>query len=172
MTVSPRDVYEKVLVEEMQHDVKEEISSQPKEEVKHIQKEVEQKTDQTETKNPSILIVEDDPDTLTLIELHLKNAGYEITSAVDGIDALMLLGKNTFDLILSDINMPNLDGFKLLEMVHQKGIPSPVIFLSAISTEEAELKGLEMGVEDFIKKPFKKEVLLLRINNILKAQKK
>ena len=111
----------------------------------------------------SILILDDDQDTQTLLKRILEKAGYETTVAGDGIEALLYLGKKDFDLILSDINMPNLDGLKLLELNNQKGIAVPVIFLTAQSGEDCEQKCLELGAVDFIKKPFQKDILLMRV---------
>jgi type IV pilus assembly protein PilB len=111
----------------------------------------------------SILILDDDPDTQTLLKRILEKAGYETTVAGDGIEALLYLGKKTFDLILSDINMPNMDGIKLIEMNNRKGITVPVIFLTAQGGEDCEQRCLELGAVDFIKKPFQKDILLMRV---------
>jgi type IV pilus assembly protein PilB len=115
----------------------------------------------------SILILEDDPDTQALLKLLLENGGYETTVAGDGIEALMHLGKKDFDLIMSDITMPNLDGIELLEMNNKKGIQIPVIFLTAQSGEEIEVKVLELGAADYLKKPIKKDILLMRVRKVL-----
>ena len=117
----------------------------------------------TEDAKVSLLILEDDQDTQTLLKRILEKAGYETTVAGDGIEALLYLGKKDFDLILSDVNMPNLDGIKLLEMNNQKGITVPVIFLTAQGGEDCEQKCLELGAVDFIKKPFQKDILLMRV---------
>jgi two-component system capsular synthesis sensor histidine kinase RcsC len=90
-----------------------------------------------------------------------------VTLANDGIEALLYLGKQHFDLILSDINMPHLDGIKLLEAKNHKGITTPVIFLTADSTAEQEQKCLELGAMDYIQKPLQKAILLLRIKRAL-----
>jgi DNA-binding response OmpR family regulator len=111
----------------------------------------------------SILILEDDPDTQKLLERILEKSGYETTVAGDGIEALLHLGKKNFDLILSDITMPNLDGIKLLEMNIEKGITTPVIFLTAHTEAETEQKCLELGAVDYIKKPIQKAILLMRV---------
>ena len=111
----------------------------------------------------SVLILEDDQDTQTLLRRILEKAGYETTVAGDGIEALLYLGKKDFDLILSDVNMPNLDGLTLLALNNQKGITVPVIFLTAQSGEDCEQKCLELGAVDFIKKPFQKDILLMRV---------
>jgi len=79
-----------------------------------------------------------------------------------------MMGNGYYDLIVSDINMPNMDGYKLLKMKNEKGIHTPVIFLTSRSDSIDEAKGFELGAVDYIKKPFKKEILLLRINKALK----
>ncbi|MHB1193639.1 MAG: ATPase, T2SS/T4P/T4SS family [Longimicrobiales bacterium] len=117
-----------------------------------------------------ILVAEDDPDTRTLLARLLENAGFEVLLAEDGVDALLKLGRSPIDLILSDINMPNLDGLKLLEIVNQHGSNAPVVFLSAESDPEVELQGLQMGAADFIRKPIQKEVLLHRVRRVLASR--
>lgn len=116
---------------------------------------------------PLILIVDDDSLTQKLIARLLENRGYRVTIAGDGIEALLCLGKEEFDLILSDINMPNLDGFKLLEMLGQKGIKAPVIFMTSRLDPKDEAMGFKLGAMDYIKKPIQKEILLLRVERAL-----
>ena len=99
----------------------------------------------------SILVVEDDQDTKKLIVHILEKQRYRIIPSADGIEALLHLGKESFDLILSDINMPNLDGFKLTEIIKQKDINVPVIFLTSRTSQEDEIKGLSIGAVDYIK---------------------
>ena len=120
-----------------------------------------------EPEAPTILIVEDDVDTRALLQVYLEKAGYGVVSAEDGVDALLKLGREKCDLILSDINMPNLDGLKLLEIVMQQGVGAPVVFLSADEASETELNALEIGAADFIRKPIQKDVLLHRIKRVL-----
>jgi len=112
-------------------------------------------------------VVEDDDDSRKLITRFLEKNGYTVTPAEDGVSALLQLGKDTFDLIISDINMPNLDGFKLLEMKGQKGIETPVIFLTSRSDPEDMNRGLGLGAADYITKPTKKDILLSKVNNVL-----
>lgn len=150
-----QDVYEKVLVEEIQLTTKDE-------EIK-----VEEKEKADGRGKPAILVVEDDEDNQLLITRILTAQGYDVATAGDGIDALMLLGKREFDLILSDINMPNLDGFKFLEIMNQKGVQAPLMFLTARADEEDEVKGLELGALDYLKKPIKKDALLMRVKRAL-----
>ena len=116
---------------------------------------------------PTILVIEDEEGTRAMIELLLKKSGYRTIAVADGIEALLAMGKQTFDLVLSDINMPNLDGLKLLEMSNQKGLKTPVIFLTGDDSKEQEQKCLELGAIDYITKPIKKEVMLLRIKRAI-----
>ena len=115
----------------------------------------------------AILVIEDESDTQALLRLILEQDGYTVTTAGDGIDALLALGRNRFDLILSDINMPNMNGIALLEAKVQKGIDTPTIFLSADSRTEREQQCLELGAVDYISKPIKKDILLLRLRRAL-----
>ena len=115
----------------------------------------------------SILVIEDDPDTLAILTLMLEQNGCAVTQAADGIEALLALGRERFDLILSDINMPHMDGVARLEMKSQKGIDTPTIFLSADDGPERELQCLELGALDYVRKPIKKDLLLLRLNRAL-----
>ncbi len=151
---SPEDVYKAVLAEDMKS------VSLKKEESKKAAKE-------EKTTAPSILIVDDDPEIGLLLKQILKKNNYDITYVEDGVDALMQIGSKKFDLVISDVNMPNLDGFKLLEIIKQKGIDVPVVFLTARTEAEDEIKGLELGAVDYIKKPIKKQLLLLKISRLL-----
>lgn len=166
---SLKDVYEKVLVEEPEMSVPEtgiqlSAAEDPLLRKADILKPV---TFLKKDHAPSVLLVEDNKDNLALMALLLKNAGYELTTAEDGIEALLHLGKKTFDLIISDVDMPNLDGFKLLEMASQKGIHAPILFVTARTDEKDELKGFELGAADYIKKPINKEIFLMRIKKAL-----
>lgn len=153
---TPKDVYEGVLVEEVKIERFEPEVIAPK------------AAPATEAvSRASILVAEDEEDTQKLIARLLEGQGHDVTTSKDGVDALLHLGKKHFDLILSDIRMPNLDGFKLLEMINQKGIKAPVIFLTAMTKAEEEQKGFELGAMDYIKKPIRKETFLSRIQKTL-----
>ena len=105
--------------------------------------------------------------TQRLMRKILEERGYEVVVAADGVEALMTLGKMNFDLILCDINMPNMDGFKLLEYLNQKNILIPVIFVTIREDAEDEIKGLALGAKDYIRKPVNRDLLLLRIRKAL-----
>jgi DNA-binding response OmpR family regulator len=81
------------------------------------------------------------------------------------------MGEVQYDLILSDVSMPNLDGFKLLEIKNQEGIETPVIFITARARSEDEKRGFELAAVDYIKKPIQKEALLSRVKHVIEKQK-
>jgi type IV pilus assembly protein PilB len=162
---APKDVYEQVLVEELAFEEKKPQKEDPQKESLHIpiaEKEIKDKI--------SILVVEDDQDSRKLVTRFLENYGYTVTPAEDGVSALLQLGKQRFDLIISDVNMPNLNGFKLLEMKGQKGIETPVIFLTSRSDPEDMDRGLGLGAVDYITKPTKKEILLSKVKTVLETR--
>jgi CheY-like chemotaxis protein len=117
--------------------------------------------------SPVILVVEDELVTQRLLKKILEDRGYGVVIAGDGIDALMELGKRHFDLILSDLSMPNLDGFKFLDFINMKGIKAPIIFLTGSDDVEDEIKVLALGAKDYIKKPINRDLLILRVSKAL-----
>lgn len=118
-------------------------------------------------KDKSILVIEDDIVTRGMIKKILGVHGYEVSTAVDGMDAVLCLTKRNFDLILCDIYMPNLNGFQLLEFLNRNGLKIPVIFLTVSNKIEDEIKGLRLGAEDYIRKPINRSTLLLRVGKVL-----
>lgn len=118
----------------------------------------------------TVLIVEDNVLNRELTTALLKNAGYDVAVAQDGADALMILGRQDVDLMLLDIDLPFIDGHRLLEAVKEKGIEVPAIFLSGLPGDEPELKAFQIGAADFIRKPVKNNVLLARVSRVLKNE--
>jgi serine/threonine protein kinase len=114
-----------------------------------------------------VLVIDDEEDLRTINRLTLESAGYRVDTAGDGIEALLKLGGNRYDLVLSDVDMPNLDGFQLLAALSSKGIQTPVIFLTGRSDAENEVRGLELGAEDYLHKPVLPPVLLARVKMAL-----
>ncbi|HUP44346.1 MAG TPA: BTAD domain-containing putative transcriptional regulator [Thermoanaerobaculia bacterium] len=114
-----------------------------------------------------VLVVEDNVLNRELTSALLKSAGYEVFVAQDGAEALMTLGRERVDLMLLDIDLPFIDGHRLLEAVHEKGIDVPAIFLSGLPGDEPELRAFEIGAADFIRKPVKNNVLLARVARAL-----
>ncbi|MBL0358792.1 MAG: response regulator [Chitinophagaceae bacterium] len=114
-----------------------------------------------------ILLVEDDPFNLALYRQMLTDEGYDVDEATDGLNALVAIGKNSYDLILSDIDMPNFNGFQLLEYIKSKDIKIPVVFVTGYISQEDEIKGLQSGAVEYLRKPVKKDLLTLKLKNIL-----
>jgi serine/threonine protein kinase len=124
-------------------------------------------TDVVAPDRPRVLVIDDEEDVRAVSRAALEDAGYEVATAADGIEALMRLGAGSYDIILSDVDMPNLDGFKLLEVVSRKGVTTPVIFITGKVDEENEIRGLELGAQDYLRKPVAPSVLLARVRTAL-----
>lgn len=114
-----------------------------------------------------VLIVEDEAINQKVIAGILKSEGYYVEIAPDGIIALMKIAKGRFDVILSDIAMPNFDGYQMLEYIREHEIEIPVIFLSGHTSPEDEAKGLRLGAADYIRKPVERNLLLARLAKLL-----
>ena len=170
---SVKQVCGTILIEEGQINAPDKKTIRSIQEEKPENKQVESKIaeEKKSTEKRQILLVEDDSDIRRLVARLLESGGYSVTVAEDGIEALLHMGRVSFELILSDVDMPNLDGFKLLEMKKQKGIKSPVVFLTSRANTEDEKMGLKMGATDYIKKPFDKETLLLKVDRIFEILK-
>lgn len=117
-----------------------------------------------------ILIVEDEPPISNLIAMNLKQAGYVCTCAFDGEEAADLIAPGAFDLILLDIMLPKINGLELLEYIRPMEIP--VIFITARSGVPDRVKGLRMGADDYISKPFEVAELLARVESVLRRYHK
>lgn len=114
-----------------------------------------------------ILLVEDEVLSQSVISHIIKSDNYEVVVAPDGVVALMELGRKKFDLIISDISMPNLDGYQLLEFIRKHKMEVPVVFLTSHTSEAERQKGLQLGALDYINKPIDRKVLLSTINKIV-----
>lgn len=113
-----------------------------------------------------ILIIEDEPPISNLIRLSLTKNSYACRCAFDGMEAADILENERFDLILLDVMLPKLDGFELMEYIRPLEIP--VIFLTAKSSVDDIVRGLRMGAEDYIVKPFEIAELLARVDVVLR----
>lgn len=117
-----------------------------------------------------ILIVDDEPDILELIEYNLKKEGYQVFSASNGLEAIQSAKKNSPDLIILDIMMPKLDGIETCRQL--RAMPefktTFMVFLTARSEEYSEISGFNVGADDYIAKPIKPRALVSRINAILR----
>ncbi|MBR2179351.1 MAG: diguanylate cyclase [Selenomonadaceae bacterium] len=116
---------------------------------------------------PKILVVDDDK-LMLMITSRMLAKRYEIISALSGAEAVKLFESEKPDMVLSDLLMPEMDGYELHKILQTKSVePVPVMFMTADERDESESKGFEVGAVDYIRKPFKADVLLRRVDNIL-----
>jgi DNA-binding response OmpR family regulator len=115
-----------------------------------------------------VLVAEDDRDFGNILTQYISISGFDVTLGRDGKEAWELFNQGKFDICVLDVMMPEMDGFTLAEKIKEVQPDVPVIFLTAKSLKEDIVRGLKIGADDYITKPFDPEVLILRINNILK----
>ncbi len=116
-----------------------------------------------------LLLVDADPRSVRVLEVSLKKAGYSVTTATDGLDALAKVEVSSPDLVLSDTRLPNLDGYALVRRLKERPewASIPVVFLTSQKSVEDKIRGLELGVEDYLTKPIFVRELLARVNLLL-----
>ncbi len=117
-----------------------------------------------------ILIAEDEEPIANLIKMNLRRAGYDCIWAADGEKAADLMDSEHFDLVLLDIMLPGIDGYELME--YARTLELPVIFLTALGSTENKVKGLKMGADDYLTKPFEIVELLARVEAVLRRYHK
>lgn len=117
-----------------------------------------------------ILLVEDDIMLNEMITEYLTSTGHAIISAKTGLQSLEILEKEKFDLLILDINLPDIDGFTILEKMHEQKRMIPTIYISALIDIEEISRAFDLGCFDYLKKPFHLKELTLRINKILKTR--
>jgi DNA-binding response OmpR family regulator len=115
-----------------------------------------------------VLVAEDDRDFGNILTQYITISGFDVTLGRDGKEAWELFKQGKFDICVLDVMMPEMDGFTLAEKIKEAQPDVPVIFLTAKSLKEDIVRGLKIGADDYITKPFDPEVLILRLNNILK----
>ena len=113
-----------------------------------------------------ILLLEDDLILNEILEEHLQNQNYDVISTFSSNEAIKYLYSQVFDLLLLDVNVPDLNGFLLLNELRKNNINTPAIFITSLSMIEDMQKGFDSGASDYIKKPFELKELDLRVNNI------
>ncbi|MBQ1229821.1 MAG: response regulator transcription factor [Clostridia bacterium] len=114
-----------------------------------------------------ILVVDDEARIRAIIRKYAEFEGHTVTEASDGMEAVLLCRKNTYDLIIMDIMMPELDGFSACREI-RKTAQTPIIMLSARGEEYDRINGFEVGVDDYVTKPFSPKELMLRVDVIMK----
>ena len=110
-----------------------------------------------------ILIVEDEKMLAEILSDTLSDRNFDVHLAYDGLHALEVIKKEPFDVIISDVMMPNLDGYSLAKKLRNEGCNTPILFLTALSATEDVVKGFETGGNDFLKKPFAIDELIVRV---------
>ncbi len=115
-----------------------------------------------------ILIVEDEPKTGAYMKRGLAEAGFTVDLAADGLDGLHLGLADVYDLIVLDVMLPGLDGWQVLQTLRKAGRQTPVLFLTARDSVDDRVKGLELGADDYLVKPFAFAELLARVRTLLR----
>ncbi|HHD83295.1 MAG TPA: response regulator transcription factor [Campylobacteraceae bacterium] len=113
-----------------------------------------------------VLLLEDDMILSELVEEFLEEEGYQVSKAYDGEEALQLIEKEHFDLMLLDVGVPCLDGFAFLEYLRDMEIQTPVIFITSLSSARDVEKAFSLGCDDYLKKPFELKELKVRIEHV------
>ena len=123
---------------------------------------------------PIILVVDDEPQNIELLEAYLVPQGYEIVKAANGEEALEKLFSNQIDVMLLDVMMPGMDGFEVIRRIRQDNKYRnhrrlPIILVTALRETEDRIKGIEAGCDDFLSKPVDKMELLARVRSLVKV---
>ncbi len=120
-----------------------------------------------------ILVVDDEPDIVALVAYHLARAGYRVSTASSGTDALKAAGDEQPALIVLDLMLPELSGFQVLERIRANPAlaDTPVLLLTARREEPDRVQGLSLGADDYLVKPFSPQELVLRVRNILRRSR-
>lgn len=118
-----------------------------------------------------ILVAEDDKALNGLVCLYLRNNGYEARAAFNGKEALDAFEKESFEMVISDIMMPEMDGFSLAENIRLFDKKTPIIFMSAKDDKPSQMLGYSLGIDDYIVKPFDPDVLMLKVGALLRRAK-
>jgi two-component system, OmpR family, response regulator MprA len=115
-----------------------------------------------------VLVVDDDPDVREAVETALELEGHRVTTAADGLAALKRLREAEFDAVVLDVLMPNLDGFEVCRRLRSWGNRTPVLIVTARDSEEDTIRGLDLGADDYLVKPFGLGELLARVRALLR----
>lgn len=118
-----------------------------------------------------ILLLDDEPQIRRAVELHLKKNGYETVSCGDGREGLELLTTGVFDLLITDLKMPEVSGLELLEKMRENSLSVPVIVLTGFASVESAVEAMKLGASDYITKPPRLDEISLKVKNILSRQK-
>ena len=115
-----------------------------------------------------VLVVDDDPDVREAVETALELEGHRVSTEGDGLGALKRLGQAEFDAVVLDVLMPNLDGFEVCRRLRGAGNRTPILILTARDSEQDTIRGLDLGADDYLVKPFALGELLARVRALLR----
>jgi two-component system, OmpR family, copper resistance phosphate regulon response regulator CusR len=115
-----------------------------------------------------ILVVEDEAKTADYLKRGLEESGYRVEVARNGVDGKHLIEEETFDLVILDVMLPGLDGWELVQVVRRRSAHTPVLFLTARDAVEDRVRGLDLGADDYLVKPFSYAELLARVRTLLR----
>ncbi|HUC83270.1 MAG TPA: response regulator transcription factor [Flavisolibacter sp.] len=121
---------------------------------------------------PSVLLVEDEENLHESLKLNLELEGYQVTSAFDGVQAMKAVQNEYFDLIIMDVMIPEVDGFSVTQNIRLTNTEVPILILSAKDSSADRVTGLKKGADDYLTKPFNLEELLLRVQKLIKKNKR
>ena len=119
-----------------------------------------------------VLIVDDEESIVTLLQYNIERAGFETETAFDGLSGLQKALQNTYDMIVLDLMLPELDGTEVCKQLRQKQIDTPILMLTARDEELDKVLGLELGADDYLTKPFSPKEVVARIKAILRRTNK
>ncbi len=115
-----------------------------------------------------LLLVDDEDNLRVMLEAALRHSGFEVTSAANGREGLERATTDGYDVIVLDVMLPDLDGFEICRRLRQDGIRTPIVFLTARDATEDKVRGLTIGGDDYLVKPFSLEELIARVNAVLR----
>ncbi len=115
-----------------------------------------------------ILLVEDDDTVAEVVDSYLRASDMTVVRCGDGLSAVGAALSSTPDLVLLDVMLPGIDGYEVLRRLRQQAVTAPVIMLTALADEDARIKGLEVGADDYVTKPFSPRELVLRVQSVLR----
>ena len=114
-----------------------------------------------------ILVIEDEPDIQEMLCAYLRDAGYSVSAASDGIQAMDCFHRESWDLLLLDLMLPKIDGYGVCELIRRES-DVPVIMVTALDTEENQIRGFDLQIDDYVTKPFSMPILLRKIAAVLR----
>ncbi len=115
-----------------------------------------------------ILVAEDDKDMSRFVSVCLRRQGYDVVAVADGVEALEAMEKGRFDMLLTDVMMPRMDGFELAESIRLTDKQMPIVFMTAKEDKPSQMLGYNLGIDDYVVKPFDMDVLQMKIAALLR----